>query len=62
MKKQEPSDYNVRIIDNGGGTFSRGHVSRFRVNNGSGDHCGTWVKGNQAKMQRLLTKGELVKE
>ena len=58
MKKQKTS-YNVRIVDNGDGTYSIGHVSRLKTCGLPKDVGGEWVKGSIGKMIRLLTKGTL---
>lgn len=51
--------YNVRIIDNGNGTYSLGHVSRFTTYKAPKDCIGRWVSGSRTKIIRLLTKGTL---
>lgn len=58
-KRSKVTSYNVRIYDNGNGTFSLGFVDRFKTVGQPKNTCGTWVKGSKNKMVRLLTKGTI---
>jgi len=51
VDKTAKLEYNVRIVDNGDGTFQLGPVSRLRSFIGGG---GEWISGSQRKMLRLL--------
>lgn len=50
------TEYNVRIVDNGNGTFSLGFIHRLKNKKGGG---GEWVDGNKPKIVKLLAKGSL---
>lgn len=56
-KKKKRTSYNIRLIDNGDGTYSLGFIHRFR--NNKNIQGGEWVDGSQNKVKRLLVKGEL---
>ncbi len=53
------TSYNIRIIDNGDGTFSLGFISRLRITRLSKGTQGEWVDGSRNKIVQLLTKGTL---
>lgn len=53
------TEYNVRIVDHGNGTFSLGFVHRLKKRKGGG---GEWVGGNRPKVVKLLIKGSLAGE
>lgn len=59
--KKEKTDYNIRIVDNGDGTFELGFVSRLKTKGLPKDIAGEWVSGSVRKMVRLLKKGILTK-
>jgi len=50
------TEYNVRLVDNGDGTFSLGFVQRLKKMRKGHE----WVDGNKPKVVKLLTKGSLV--
>ena len=52
-------NYNIRVVDNGDGTYSLGFIHRLREHEGGGGG-GEWVYGSRAKIEKLLTEGELV--
>ena len=57
MKKK--THYNIRIIDNGNGTYSLGFVHRFKTTPMKKKIAGEWVEGNVNKVIRLLNKGSI---
>lgn len=60
--KRTKTEYNIRVIDNGDGTYSLGFVSRLKACGLPKDTCGMWVPGSRNKMIRLLTKGTLMSQ
>ena len=55
VKKTKEQNYNVRVVDNGDGTYSLGFIHRLREYEGGG---GEWIEGSRSKLERLLIKGE----
>lgn len=69
--KKEKTSYNIRIVDNGDGTFELGFVSRFKTKGRYSkkteitvpvpkDCYGEWVEGSVRKMVKLLRKGNFI--
>jgi len=56
MKKSRTS-YNVRLYDNGDGTYSLGFCHRFKLTPKVKDIEGEWVDGSLNKVKSLLEKG-----
>ena len=63
MEKQK-KNYNVRIIDNGDGTFELGYVTGLDTKSHYDKSMKIWVqnwrRGNKRKMARLLHSGNIV--
>ena len=55
--KKKKTEYNVRIVDNGNGTYSVGYISRLKTCGLPKNIRGMWVAGSRNKIFRLLTKG-----
>lgn len=55
MEKKPPVAYNVRIYDNGDGTYKVGYVHRLRYLKNKGPD---WVDGNKPKIEKLLKEGQ----
>lgn len=59
VKKTKSTAYNVRVVDNGDGTFTVSFVSRYRQFINSGEWNGEWIDGSIRNVCRLLSKGRM---